>query len=78
MPNDKRLTDQQFNSLIARKSMKPKTYGKTKPRQERIVDIRNMTDKSSILNRKFKFGSQNVLKPDIWSPQAPKIALGGT
>ena len=51
MPNDKRLTDQQFNSLIARKSIKPKTYGKTKPRQERIVDIRNMTDKSAILNR---------------------------
>ena len=51
MTNDKRLTDQQINSLIARKSIKPKTYGKTKPRQERIVDIRNMTDKSSILNR---------------------------
>ena len=48
MPNDKRLTDQQFNSLIARKSVKPKTYGNTKPREERIVDIRNMIDKSSI------------------------------
>ena len=51
MTNDRRLTDQEFNSLIARESMKPKTYGKTKPRQERILDIRNMTDKSSILNR---------------------------
>ena len=50
MANDRRLTDQQFNSLIARKSMKPKTYGNTKPRQDRIVDIRSMTDKSSILN----------------------------
>ena len=60
MANDRRLTDQQFNSLIARKSMKQKTYGKTKPRQERIVDIRN------------------VLNPDIWGTQAPKIALGGT
>ena len=50
MTNDKRLTDQQLNSLIARKSMKPKTYGKTKPRQERIriVDIRNMLGKPSI------------------------------
>ena len=51
MTNGKRLTDQQLNSLIARKSMKPNTYGKTKPRQERIVDIRHMSDKSSILNR---------------------------
>ena len=51
MTNDKRLTDQQFNILIERQSMKPKTYGKTKPRQERIVDIRNVTDKSSIFNR---------------------------
>ena len=76
MTNDRRLTDQQFNSLIARKSMTPKTYGKIKPRQERIVDIRNMIDKSSILNRDL--GSQNVLKPDIWRPQAPKIALEGT
>ena len=50
MTYDRRLTDQQFKSLIARKSMKPKTYGKTKPRQERIIDIRGMTDKSSILN----------------------------
>ena len=50
MKKDRRLTDQQFNSLIARKSIKPKTYGKTKPRQERILDIRNMIDKSSILS----------------------------
>ena len=28
-----------------------KMHGKTKPRQERIVYIRNMIDKSSILNR---------------------------
>ena len=50
MTNDKRITNQQFNSLILRKSIKPKTHAKTKPRQERIVDIRNMTDKTSILN----------------------------
>ena len=31
-----------------------------------------MTDKSSI----SKFGSQNLLKPDIWGPQAPKIVKG--
>ena len=50
MTYDRRLRDQQFKSSIARKSMKPDTYGKTKPRQERIEDIRNMSDKSSILN----------------------------
>ena len=54
MTYDRRLADQQFKSLIARKSMKAKTHGKTKPRQERverIVDIRNMTDTSSISSR---------------------------
>ena len=50
MTYDRRLADQYFKSSISRKSMKAKTHGKTKPRQERIVDIRNMTDKSSILN----------------------------
>ena len=65
MPNDKRLTDHQFNSLIARKSIKPKTYGKTKPRQEKIIDIRSMTDKSSILI-------------EIWVPKRSKIRFLGS
>ena len=51
MTYDRRLADQQFKTFIARKSMKAKTHGKTKPRQKRIVDIRNMTNESSILSR---------------------------
>ena len=65
MPNYKRLTDQQFNSLIARKSIKPKTYGKTKPRQEIVIDIRSMTGKSSILI-------------EIWVPKRSKTRLLGS
>ena len=45
MTYDRMLADQQFKSLIARESMKAETHGKTKPRQERMVSIRNMTDK---------------------------------
>ena len=70
MKNDRRLTDQQFNGLIARKSMKPKTYGKTKPRQERIVDIRNMTDKSSILNQNL--GPKTFQNQTFGVPMLPK------
>ena len=51
MTYDRTLADQQFKNSTARKSMKAKTHGKTKPRQERIVDLRNMTDKSSILSQ---------------------------
>ena len=51
MTYDRRLADQSFKSSRLRKSMKAKMHGKTKPRQERIVDIRNATDKSSILSR---------------------------
>ena len=41
----------EFKSSRSRKSMKAKMHGKTKPRQERIVDIRNVTDKSSIFSQ---------------------------
>ena len=51
MTYDRRLADQQFKSFIARESMKAETQGKTKPRQDRIVDIRNTIDISSILSR---------------------------
>ena len=51
MTYGRRLADQQLKSLIARESIKAKTHGKTKPRQERIVDIRNVIDKSSIFSR---------------------------
>ena len=70
MTNDRRLTDQQFNHLIARKSMNPKTYEKTKPRQERKVDIRNMTDKSSILNRNL--GPKTFQNQTFGIPRLPK------
>ena len=70
MTNDKRLTDQQFNSLIARTSIKPKTYGKTKPRQERIVDIRNMIDKSSISNQNL--GPKTLQNQTFGVPRLPK------
>ena len=40
MTYDRRLADQQFKSSMARESMKAKMHGKTKPRQERIVDVR--------------------------------------
>ena len=33
--------------------MQAKTYEKTNPKQERIVNIRNLSDKFSILNRKL-------------------------
>ena len=51
MTYDRRLADQQLKNLVARKSMKGRTHGKTKPRQERIVSIRNMTGKFSIFCR---------------------------
>ena len=50
MTYDRRLADQQFKSFTARKCMKAKTHEKIKPRQERMVDIRNVTDQSSVLN----------------------------
>ena len=50
MTYDVRLADQYFKSSISRKCMKAKTHGNTKPRQERIVDIRNMLE-SLILSR---------------------------
>ena len=51
MAYDRRLADQQFKNLVARKSMTARTHGKTKPRQERIVHIRSIVDKYLILSR---------------------------
>ena len=50
MTYDRRLADQQFKNLVARKSMKARTHGKTKPGQEMTADIKSMIDKYSISN----------------------------
>ena len=70
MTYDRRLADHQFKSSISRKSMKAKTHGITKPRQERIVSIRNMTDKFSIFCRKL--GPKTFKNQTFGVPGLPK------
>ena len=56
--------------------MKAKTYEKTNPKQERIVNIRNLSDKFSILIRKSGAETfQNHVF--IRVPPGSKMALAG-
>jgi hypothetical protein len=54
--------------------MKAKTYEKTNPKQERIVNIRNWSDKFSNLSRKL--GAKPPKTRYLGSPGS-KMALGG-
>ena len=62
--------------------MKAKTHEKTNPKQERIVNFRDLTDKSSILSRNLGAQtSQNdisrVSRLPKWLLQAPRQCQGG-
>ena len=54
--------------------MKAKTYEKTNPKQERIVNIRNWSDKFSNLSRKL---DAKPPKTRYLGSPGSKMALGG-